>query len=491
MLSRRRFLHATGLAAAALAAPRIAPAATPATKRPNILFFLVDDQRNDTLGCAGHPIIKTPVVDSLAKRGVRFSNMFVTTSICAASRATILTGLHERTHRFTFGTPPISQTHIDASYPMLMKKAGYRTGHIGKFGVRVPKGATDAMYDYYKPHGRGPYFKKQPDGSLRHETEIAGDKAVEFISDADKSKPWCLSVCFNAVHAEDGDKRPGMGHFPWPKAVDGMYDNVNVPAPRLSDKAIFDKHPEFMKKSMNRARFHWRWDTPEKYQTNIRAYFRMISGIDNTIGRVLGELKKQGLDDNTIVIYTGDNGYYMGQRGFAGKWSHYEESLRVPLIVFDPRTGATRRDVVNDTMSLNVDLAPTMLDLAGLPTPTHYTGRTLTPLLKGKRPADWREDFFCEHLMNNATIPKWEGVRGTRYVYARYFEQKPQYEYLHDLQADSDQLTNLASNPEYAAILKTMQTRCNALRKDLGGPYTPPKRAPKKPQKPKPPKTKT
>jgi len=465
MLSRRRFLQATGLAAAALAAPRPARAETPTAKRPNILFFLIDDQRNDTLGCAGHPIIKTPVVDSLAARGVRFSNMFVTTSICAASRATILTGLHERTHRFTFGTPAISRDHIDASYPTLMRKAGYRTGFIGKFGVRVPRGATGEMFDTFKPHGRGPYFKKQPDGSLRHETEIAGDKAIEFISDADKTKPWCLSVSFNAVHAEDGDKRPGIGHYPWPKAVDGMYDDVTVPAPRLSDPKVFDSHPDFMKKSMNRNRFFWRWDTPEKYQTNIRAYFRMISGIDNTIGRVLAELKKQGLADNTIIIYTGDNGYYMGQRGFAGKWSHYEESLRVPLIVFDPRKGATRRGVVDDAMALNVDLTATMLDLAGLPVPKHYTGRTLAPLLKGTRPKDWREDFFCEHLMNNATIPKWEGVRGKRYVYARYFEQKPVYEYLHDLQTDGDQLKNLASSPEHAAILRTMQKRCDRLRR--------------------------
>ena len=491
MISRRRFLHATGLAAAALAAPRPARTEGPAARRPNILFFLIDDQRNDTLGCAGHPIIKTPVVDSLAKRGVRFSNMFVTTSICAASRATILTGLHERTHGFTFGTPAISPDHINASYPMLMRKAGYRTGFIGKFGVRVPRGATAAMFDYYKPHGRGPYFKKQPDGSRRHETEIAGDKAIEFISDADKTKPWCLSVSFNAVHAEDGDKRPGIGHYPWPKAVDGMYDNVNVPAPRLSDDKVFDGHPEFMKKSMNRNRFFWRWDTPKKYQTNIRAYFRMISGIDNTIGRVLAELDKQGLADNTIVIYTGDNGYYMGQRGFAGKWSHYEESLRVPLIVFDPRKGATRRGVVNDAMALNVDLAATMLDLAALPVPKHYTGRTLRPLLKGTRPADWREDFFCEHLMNNATIPKWEGVRSKRYVYARYFEQKPVYEYLHDLQTDPDQLKNLAASPEHAAVLKTMQKRCDRLRDALGGPYKPRKRPPRTPQKPTKPTKKT
>ena len=220
------------IALACTASVLLAAGAAGAAKKPNILFFLVDDQRNDTLGCAGHKIIKTPIVDSLAARGVRFDTMFVTTSICAASRASIFTGLHERTHGYTFGKPAVSEKHTAASYPVLLKKAGYRTGFIGKFGARMAKGATSAMFDMYSPHGRGPYFKKQPDGSKRHETEIAGDKAVKFIGDDTAGKkPWCLSVSFNASHAEDGDKRPGIGHFPWPKAVDGMYDDINVPPP--------------------------------------------------------------------------------------------------------------------------------------------------------------------------------------------------------------------------------------------------------------------
>jgi len=480
MLSRRRFLQATGIAAAAVAAPRGLRAAEAKATRPNILFFLIDDQRNDTLGCAGHPLLKTPVVDSLAARGVRFSNMFVTTSICAASRATILTGLHERTHGFTFGTPPISAEHTAASYPVLMRKAGYHTGFIGKFGVRVPRGATGQMFDYYKPHGRGPYFKKLPDGSTRHETEIAGDKALEFLGSVPQGKPFCLSVSFNAVHAEDGDKRPGIGHYPWPKAVDGMYEDKTVPAPRLSQAKVFESQPEFLRKSMNRQRFFWRWDTPKKYQTNIRAYFRMISGIDRVIGRVLAELKKRGLADNTIVIYTGDNGYYMGQRGFAGKWSHYEESLRVPLIVHDPRPGASQRGKVVDEMVLNVDLPAMMLEMAGLDTPAHYTGRSLTALLQGKTPDAWRKDFFCEHLMNHGAIPKWEGIRHERYVYARYFEQKPVFEFLHDLKTDPDQLKNFASDPAYAEVLQRMRKRCDERRDALGGPYKPRKRPPRR-----------
>jgi arylsulfatase A-like enzyme len=486
MISRRNFLQAVGAGAAALALPRPNQAAAAISDRPNIVFILVDDQRNDTLGCAGHKILKTPVVDSLAAKGVRFTNMFVTTSICAASRASIFTGLHERTHGYTFGKPAVSEEHTAASYPVLLRQAGYRTGFIGKFGVRMAKGATGRMFDYFKSF-YGPRFVKQADGSKRHTAEICGDRAIEFIraDSGDKKKPFCLSISFPSVHAVDGNKKPGDGHYPWPKAVDGMYDDVKIPPPRLSESEVFNNQPEFLRESMNRHRWFWRWDTPKKYQTNIRAYYRMISGVDRVIGRVVEELKKQGLDKNTVIIYTGDNGYYMGQRGFAGKWSHYEESLRVPLVIYDPRPKASNRGTVEKAVALNIDLPATMLKLAGLPTPKHYRGRPLVPLLKGAAPADWRTDFFCEHLMNNKTIPKWEGVRGPRYVYARYFEQKPAYEFLHDLETDPDQLKNFAADPKYAETLKKMQARCNTLRDTHGGPYKPPARAKKPKNRPK------
>jgi len=472
MSIRRQFtLSVLAVVAILVAAGGLRAQQAPA-KRPNIIFFLIDDQRNDTLGCAGHPIIRTPVVDSLAKRGTRFANAFVTTAICAASRASFLTGLYERTHGYTFGTPPISAEHARASYPALLRKAGYRTGFIGKYGVGVAGGVTKEMFDVFSPHGRSPYFKKQPDGSLRHETEIAGDKAIAFLGDQPADKPFCLSVSFNAAHAEDGDKRPGIGHYPWPKAVDGLYDDITIPAPRLGAAAIYDSQPDILKKSFNRERWFWRWDTPEKYQVNMRAYFRMISGIDRVIGRVLKELDARGLADNTVVIYAGDNGYYMGNRGFAGKWSHYEESLRVPLIIYDPRLDQASRGRVCQSMALNIDVPATMLDLAGAGVPRTYQGRSLASLLAGPAPGDWRSDFFCEHLMEvGEKIPKWEGVRNQRYKYARYFESG--YEALHDLKSDPDELKNLAGDGACADVLAAMRKRCDELRDAYGGPYKP------------------
>jgi len=358
---------------------------------------------------------------------------------------------------------------------VLLRRSGYYTGFIGKFGVKVERGVKEEMFDYFHPMSPGQYFVKQPDGSLRHKTELCGDRAEEFLASVPQDKPFCLSISFNAVHAVDGDKQR---HYQWPKAVDGMYEDVEIPPPRLSDPAIFESQPDFLKRSLNRQRYFWRWDTPEKYQRNMRAYFRMISGVDRVIGRALKALEKQGLAENTVVIYSADNGYYMGDRGFAGKWSHYEQSLRVPLIIYDPRLPAGCRGRVVDPMALNVDLPATMLDLAGLPVPKIYSGRSLVPILRGRTPADWRTDFFCEHLMDHPAIPKWEGVRGQRFKYAHYFEHR--YEFLHDLETDPDELRNLAGDSQYAAVLERMRRRCIQLRDAYGGPYTPRKRTPAK-----------
>ncbi len=448
-------------------------ASVKAASRPNVVFFLSDDQRADFMECAGHPILKTPTMDRLAANGVRFENMFVTTSICAASRATIFTGHYERSHRFTFGTPPIRKELTAASYPALLKKSGYRTGFVGKFGVQVHKSEQQTMFDFFRPLNRNPYFKTMPDGSTRHVSEVAGDEAVKFLRGCKTDQPFCLSVSFNAVHAEDRDK---INHYPWPKSVEGMYENVKIPPPRLSDPKVFDSQPEFLKKSMNRDRWYWRWDTSEKYERNVRAYYRMITGMDNVMGRVLRQLKKLGFDKNTVVIFSGDNGYYKGARGFAGKWSHYEESLRVPLIIFDPRAKKSLRGKVDSHMVVNVDIPATILGYAGTEIPNSYQGASLVPLMNDRAPDTWRSDFFCEHLMDHKSIPKYEGVRGERYVYARYFEQQPAFEFLHDLKIDPDQLKNLANDPSHAAAMKKMRNRCDQLRDSYGGKYRPHKK---------------
>ena len=444
-----------------------------AAPRPNILFVFADDQRYDTLGCAGHPIVQTPTIDRLAANGVRFRNAFVTTSVCWVSRAVILTGQWARSHAQRDAIPTVTRESLTTLFPVQLRAAGYRTGHFGKWHMIAPGGFNPAeQFDRYEAIGRNPYLKPQPDGTKRHETDLVCDRGIEFIRSQPKDQPFCLNLWFNASHAEDNDRRPGIGHYPWSQSVDGLYEDRTIPPPRLGDPAIYERHPDFLKQSINRERFFWGYDTPEKYQTNLRAYFRMISGIDRGVARVLQALEQAGLADNTIVVYSADNGYYLGDRGFQGKWSHFEESLRVPLVVYDPRLPRERRGRVVDAMALNVDLPATFLDWAGVKAPARYEGRSLAPLVEGRAPADWRTHFFCEHLDLAPTLT-WEGVRGQRYVYARYFDQQPAFEFLHDLQADPDEVRNFAGEAGYAAALAEMRALCDREMNARGGALLP------------------
>ena len=249
-----------------------------------------------------------------------------------------------------------------------------------------------------------------------------------------------------------------------------MYDDQKMPEPRLNDPAIYESQPDFLKESINRARFFWRWDTPEKYQINMRAYFRMLSGLDGAIARVLETLEEQGLADNTIIVYSADNGYYMGDRGFAGKWSHYEQSLRVPLIIYDPRQRETGGRVVDD-LAMNLDLPVTFLSWAGVQVPERYQGLDLAGIVGGKSPKEWRTDMFHEHVGLRPNI-SWEGVRNRRYKYARYIDQD-NYEFLHDLARDPDELQNLANDADYKAILTNLRKRTDNLVNSYGGPLKP------------------
>lgn len=444
-----------------------------ANDQPNIVFFFTDDQTTSTLGCYGNPIVQTPNIDELARRGTRFDNACVSHSICWVSRTTILTGLVGR----SYGTPANpEQARADAVetlYSDILRENGYRTGYFGKWHAKMPKGYVNAdHFDEFEAIGRNPYYKKQPDGSLRHETELIVDRGIGFVNSQPKDKPFALNMWFNACHAEDGDRRPGIGHFPWPRAVDGMYEDVEVYQPRLNDPKIFDDLPDFLKTTINRERYFWRWNTDLKYQTNMRAYFRMVSGIDGAIGRFMAALEEAGFADNTIIVYSADNGYHMGNRGLAGKWSHYEESLRVPLIVADPRVPESQRGQVTDATALNLDLPATFLDWAGVKIPERYQGQSLKPIVAAGKPAGWRSETFHEHFAVRNRIPAFEGLRNEHYKYVRYFDHGNR-EFLHDLKNDPDELVNLADDPKHADTLKAMRERTTKQVAEYGGPLDP------------------
>ncbi|MFK8113157.1 MAG: sulfatase-like hydrolase/transferase [Rubripirellula sp.] len=444
-----------------------------AAEQPNIVFFFADDQTTSTIGCYGNPIVQTPNIDSIAARGIRFENAFVSHSICWVSRTTILSGLTGRSYG-TASTPEQARPDsVEELHSDLLRKNGYRTGYFGKWHAKMPKGyVKEDHFDEFEAIGRNPFYKVQPDGSLRHETELIVDRGIEFLQSQPKDKPFALNMWFNACHAEDSDRRPGIGHFAWPRAVDGMYEDIEIGPPRLNDPAIFDALPDFLKTTINRERYFWRWNTDEKYRTNVRAYYRMVSGIDGAIGRFMKALEEAGMADNTIIVYSADNGYYMANRGLAGKWSHYEESLRVPLIIHDPRIPKSQQGKVSDAIALNLDLPATFLDWAGNDIPKRYQGHSLQPIVSGDTPADWRTESFHEHFAVRNRIPAFEGLRNERFKYVRYFDHGG-HEFLHDLKSDPDELVNLASDPAHRETLTAMRTRTDARVKELGGPLDP------------------
>jgi len=462
-ITRRRFLKAVTGSLGALALGMgcsYVDSSRNKIKRPNIILILTDDQRWDTLGCAGNSIIRTPNMDWLAENGVRFENAFVTTPICAASRASIFTGLYERTHKYNFGTEPLSRNFSEINYPNLLHQAGYNTGFIGKFGIDVDDDVIAKMFDCYQNLDRNPYFKKI-DGKLQHLTEITGDNALQFLRSSKKDRPFSLTIGFNAPHAEDNDPN----QYFWPSACDDLYRSIHIPEAKLSDPAFFNALPGFMKTSLNRIRWKWRFDNSEKYQNMVKGYYRMISGVDLAIGNLINELKKLELLDSTIIIMIGDNGYFLGERGFAGKWLLHDPSIRVPLIIFDPQRGLKRRGLVFKQFALNIDIAPTILDLAGVSIPKGMQGSSLLTLFSVE-PINWRKDIFCEHLYNHPKIPQSEGIRTARWKYIRYINH-PEFKELYDLQNDIFEEHNLAKNCQYHQKLLELDQRCNQMIRKL------------------------
>lgn len=450
-MNRRKFIKTVGLGLTSMAVPGCRRSFEQNSKPPNIIFLLTDDQRWDAAGFAGNSIIQTPNMDWLAENGVRFGQAFVTTPICAASRASIFCGLYEHTHDYTFTKPPLAGQFTDISYPRLLRQAGYQTGFIGKFGIRVEEGVTEDMFDSFYPTS-WPYFK-EVDGKKRHLTDIHGDLAVDFLQTVPQDQPFCLSLSFWAPHAHDGEEE----QYFWPEVWDGVYDDVYIPVPETANPAFFDAHPEFLKKSLNRTRWHWRFDTPDKHQKMVKGYYRMISGVDAVIGRIIAELRKLGRHENTIFILSSDNGYFLGERGFAGKWLMHDVSIRVPLIVYDPRFPLSQKGSIREELALNLDIPATILDMAGLDTPSAMEGTSLIPVMAGKA-REWRQEIFCEHLWDNADIPQSECIRTLKWKYIRY-PQHPDYEELYDLQSDPNEIHNLVAQAEYSSVLKELRKK--------------------------------
>lgn len=435
-------------------------------ERPNIIFILTDDQRWDALGYAGNELIQTPAMDRLAREGAYFSKAIVTTPICSASRASIFSGLYERAHRYTFQTGAIQERFMNTSYPALLKNAGYYTGFFGKFGVNYPD--KEALFDQFEEYDRNNrykdqrgYYYKQLDGDTVHLTRYTGAKAIEFIENAPVNQPFCLSLSFSAPHAHD----PAEKQYFWEDESDFLYQDQEMPGPALASDQDFMALPEIVREGFNRTRWYWRYDTPEKYQHSVKGYYRMIADVDRQLMLIRGKLEEKGLADNTVIMLMGDNGYFLGERQLAGKWLMYDNSIRVPMIIYDPRAD---NPVAVDEMALNIDIPATIADLAGVDIPTGWHGKSLLPAVNGDSPS-LRDTILIEHLWEFEHIPPSESVRTSDWKYMRYVNDQS-LEELYNLQKDPAETENLATSKKHQDVLLALRKKCDQLTQKFSDP---------------------
>lgn len=450
-ISRRHFVTAAAAAASPFALRNRADAQRAA--RPNLVFLLGDDHRWDALGCMGNRIIQTPQIDGLATAGTRFHNMFVTTAICVTSRASIFTGLHCHSHHILSFKDVFPPALFARSYPALLKQAGYRNGFVGKWGIDGGK-MPDQAFDYFRGfQGQGDYFP-EPGHKGRHLTDTMGDQIVEFIDSCTPGQPFHLSVSFKAPHVQDQDP---LQFLPDPR-YHALYRDVDIPLPETAAPQYISQLPLSVQASEARRRWAVRFATPELYQRSVKNYYRLITGIDDQVGRLREALERRGVSENTVIVYAGDNGFYLGEHGLAGKWFMHEESIRVPLVIYDPRAPKAQRGQELHPMALNIDIAPTLLEYAGVRVPSSMQGRALQPLLAGQR-KPWRSDWFFAHLFEHEWIPKTEGVRTREWKYTEYLGENPAFEELFHLKTDRDETHNLAKDPRHSSRLMALRNR--------------------------------
>ena len=426
-------------------------------ERPNFIFFMTDDQRWDGMSCAGNQILQTPNMDRIAQEGVRFENMFVTTSLCSPSRASFLTGKYVHNHgirRNGMMLPMEEKTFLE-----MLKDEGYETAFVGKWHMQDLGRNRDFDY-YFGFRGQGRYYNPviaENDGPdieyTGHVTDILTDHAINFLR-REHNKPFCLLLWYKAPHRS------------WLAAerFQDLYKEIKMPKP-VTFNDTYEGKPDAVKNAdMRIGDFK---DVPD-LDTFLKNYYRCLVGVDVNVGRVLNTLDQLGYYDNTVVIYSGDNGFFLGEHHFFDKRLMYEESIRVPLLVRYPRM--IKKETTNSEMVLNVDVAPTILNLAGALIPETMDGMNFKPLLEGKK-IEWREDFLYEYYEYPGahSVRKNRGIRTKRWKYIHFFEEPQEFE-LYDLQYDPNEIRNLINEPVYNNIVVYLKNRMTSLRRELKDP---------------------
>ena len=490
MRSRRQFLRAVGAGAAALALPAAAQA-----KRPNILFIMSDDHAAHAIGAYGGRLATldpTPVIDSLARQGMLLENAFVTNSICVPSRACILTGQYSHVN----GCRTLNESLApDKQFLAIeMRRAGYQTAMIGKWHLKV-----EPNFDFYKVlPGQGSYFdptfREKGKGAWPrnvvkmqgHSSDCITDSTLAWLERRDRSKPFFLMHHYKAPH----------DYFQHARRYDGYLADVDVPEPKslweqprfgsIATRGHDDELVPYIGTSIGpRHAFRnyvrkWARDAGtadaakrQAYQEYLKRYLRCVKGVDDNMGRLLACLRDEGLLDDTVILYTGDQGMMLGEHDYQDKRWGYEPSQRMPFIVRYPRTvkPGSRTDAIVE----NVDYGPTMLAFAGVPTPGYMQGRSFRPILEtGTEPPGWKQAAYYRYWMHMAHHwnPAHFGIRTKRHKLIFYYgcdtrggnRTPPGWE-LYDLEKDPHEVHNRYDDPAYRETVLRLKKRLAALRK--------------------------
>ena len=445
-------------------------------KKPNFLFILVDDQPYDAVGFSNrYPFLKTPNIDKLAKEGVNIENFFVTQSICSPSRASFLTGTYPHIHGVNQ-----NNKHVDpdwqnyAPYSTHLQNSGYETAHIGKIHMAWKKGKEHIRpgFDYWFSFiGQGQYFDpKVNDNGVEmklkgYMTDILTDKTIDWLKNKrDPNKPFSLNLWHKAVHER---------HLPAPRHKN-LYKNEDLPTPPYdTHKETFKGKPEWLR----RKTYGFKWNENDKipdelpeitWPINKQKYMQLLRSliaVDESLGQVIKTLDEMGELENTVIIYSSDNGYFMGEHTFLDKRLAYENSMRVPMIIRYPKL-ITKNSIVKE-QCLNIDIAPTILDLAGVKKPSYMQGESMVKLVSGKKDKSWRKSMLFEYYVDDAwpyAGPNQVAVRTNKYKLIDNFLEDDIDE-LYDLVNDPGEMKNLINDDNYNNVEKELREESIKLQK--------------------------
>jgi len=483
MYTRREFLRIAGANIAVSALAGHLWANEKKSSRPNVLFIMSDDHTTQAISAYGGrlaDVCPTPNIDRIANEGILFKNCFVTNSICTPSRAAIFTGKYSHkngVYKFT------ALDQSQPTLPKLMQKAGYHTSLIGKYHLHSNPVGLD-YWSILPGQGRyhNPRFIEMGDESptgwvgkgkrTRYEghcSDVIADKALDYLKNKrDKDKPFMFFCHFKAPHDT----------WEFAERYRDFLEDVEIPEPpNLFDD--YEGRSDMLKKQLQYIGSEWGNHTnfeeetahlegkakkKMQYQLYMKKYLRCVKGVDDNVGRILDYLDKSGLAENTIVMYTGDQGFFLGEHGLYDKRIMYEEALRMPFLVRWP--GHIKAGSINEGMILNVDFAPTILEAAGAKPHPEMQGRSFMPLLMGRTPPDWRKSMYYRYYYSHFETEPHYGVR-THTHKLIYFNRIDQWE-LYDLVKDPHEMNNVYDDPKYKDVVKKLKKELKSLQNELG-----------------------